>query len=429
MKKRVYQYIRYCLAILTLAFMTLWNYITPLWNDDEGWTHMSFNSIVQSSIHDYFYQNGRFLGQVFAKTLVNLPLPLEAPLNAGALVVMTLLIYKLSLTSNDSELSKLLKYIFIILSVFLLTPCFSQTYLWRAGSGNYLWTILLDLLFVNAFLSKNKNPFFFVTLLIIGFLAGTTNENTVGGIIIICAYYLISKRANRKNIWALLSCGIGYAILLLSPGDSLRSHSDNPDFFKLSLIGKIGHNMTPLNNFVTRNLVFEIIIFIVLFSVGLFYAKNKQIVIESLVWFIAGFLVWYVLLISPGTPNEPQTFFGGFILTLVANVKLISNSEQIEKLTCTMLLFLMLFFTFINLSNGFIDAWKTDQAIQQRNEEILTKKAKGIENIEVKPLSFYGKSKYSMFFWQFDITNHPKARANADTAHRFGVRSVYLKSK
>ncbi|WP_235804809.1 DUF6056 family protein, partial [Paucilactobacillus suebicus] len=74
-------------------FMTIWNYFTPLWNDDESMTGMSFVKIIKSGVNDYFNYNGRFLGQTIFRILVNIPLPLEAILNSFVFVLLTYLIF------------------------------------------------------------------------------------------------------------------------------------------------------------------------------------------------------------------------------------------------------------------------------------------------------------------------------------------------
>lgn len=427
-RKKTYYYLQYCCLFLVFLFMTYWNYITPLWNDDEGWTGASFIEIVNSSIQDYFTQNGRFIGQVVARSLTNLPLSLEAVLNAGVFCAVSFLILKLS-TKQKNSLFRLVNYIFILSLIFLQTPGFSQVYLWRPGAGNYLWLMLIDLLFMNMFLAQKHSMPFLVLLTLVGFITGTTNENTVGGIIIICLGYLFLKRVDKTRLWPIISLIVGYIVLLRSPGDTVRAHADNPGFFQLSLAAKIGKNLVPINDFIIHNLVFEIVVFIILLGFNLFIVENKQAVIEGLTWFIAGLLTWYVLVVSPGAPSEPQTYYGGFVLTLVANAKLFAvsiNSEKIMRQVCTVTLLVLCFFTFINLSNGFIDSWKTDYAIAQRNAEIHKQKREGHSSIRVKPLTYYGKSRYAMFFWQFDISNNPENWTNKSVAHRYNVKKVYL---
>ena len=161
--ERTYSSLRYLVVIVIFSFMSFWNYITPLWNDGEGWTRMSFAAIIKSCAEDYMNSNGRFLGQFFAKTIVNITLPLESIINAIAFTVMTLLIFRIARLSNvygiNNEFTKLLLYIFILLNIFLLTPGFSQVYLWRPGVGNYLWLIVVDLIFINLIINK-KTAFF-----------------------------------------------------------------------------------------------------------------------------------------------------------------------------------------------------------------------------------------------------------------------------
>ena len=123
---------------------------------------------------------------------------------------------------------------------------------------------------MSMFLTK-KNGFLFLSLLtLMGIVTGTTNENTVGGIIIICLGYLFLKKVDRKRIWPTIGLLIGYVVLLSSPGDASRAHRVNPDFFRLSLAAKIGRNLTPINDFIIDNLLFEIVIFIVLLGFNMF---------------------------------------------------------------------------------------------------------------------------------------------------------------
>lgn len=428
MTKQVYRKLQYGIVFIMFSFMTFWNYITPLWNDDEGWTRMSFKEIINSAISDYLNQNGRFIGQLVARTLVNIPLPLEAIINSVVFVFFTLLLFRLVSSSYFcNNLSDISKYIFIILCIFLCTPGFSQVYLWRPGVGNYLWLIVIDLVFLRLFLKNSTGSI--VLLTIIGFVSGTTNENTCGGIFIVCCYYLLTKKVNKIKILPLTSFLIGYATLLLSPGDRIRAQRENPEFLHLSLIKKIETNLVPINDFIIHNLITIIIVFLILFSFSIFVKKNMKEWFDSLIWFIAGLMVWYVLVISPGTPSEPQTYFGGFVLVLLASAKVFEidvKSESTLSQVSTATLLVILFLTFINLSSGFVDALKTDTAINQRNENIIETKEKGIKNVKVKPLSYYGKSKYAMFFWQFDISDDSTAWMNKAVAHRYNLKSIVL---
>lgn len=180
--EKIYSYLRYLVMAIAFAFMTFWNYITPLWNDDEGWTGMSFMSIIKSCSVDYMNSNGRFLGQFLAKLLVNIPLSLEAILNALAFVIMTVLMLRIvGINDMNNGLTKLLVYVFILLNIFLLTPGFSQVYLWRPGSGNYLWLMVIDLIFINLIINKNTSFLYLIVTTIFGFLSGGANENTGGG--------------------------------------------------------------------------------------------------------------------------------------------------------------------------------------------------------------------------------------------------------
>lgn len=430
----IYKYLQFVIYLGTFLLMFVWNFITPLWNDDEFWIGMSPKDIWQNGIHDYFYQNSRFIGQLIARTLANLPQFFEALLESIAFILLIWLIVRLSTQREETPQTHFVKFLFVVLGIFLFTPGFSNVYLWRPGAGNYLWLMLIDLAYIYLFLRLRARTSELILLCIVGFIAGTTNENTVGGIIIITLMYWLCGRVDRPKILAIIFNIGGYLILLLGPGDHVRAKNTNPQFLKLSFFGKIETNITDVNNFVMNNLMWLIVVFIVLFSISLLVYQSFEFhrnAYDSLIWFIAAILTWYVLLLSPGSPSEPQSYFGGFILMLISCSKLIrwTSVKQGSFVNAIMLslMLLLTFFTFISVSNGFVDSYRTDKAIAQRNSTIISAKKQGKKTCAVSPLSYYGKSKYSMFYWQFDISKDPSAWPNQAVAHHFGIEKVWLR--
>ena len=145
--KRISKKINVILSILLISItficMYLWNYLTPLWNDDEGASHMSLKQIYDLGIHDYFAWNGRLVGQTIFRFLVNIPTPIEALLNSIVFIILSWLILFIAKTKIKQNA---IDYLFILLILFGCISDFTQIFIWRAGSGNYLWTMSLDLL-------------------------------------------------------------------------------------------------------------------------------------------------------------------------------------------------------------------------------------------------------------------------------------------
>lgn len=104
------------------------------------------------------------------------------------------------------------------------------------GSCNYVWTILIDLIFFFPYLSvleekKNSDKNSIIKAVIMfcaGIIAGWTNENIAPVfVLLVCTTIVWSKiKLNRIPVWmitGLLGVACGTALLLLAPGNSVRA--------------------------------------------------------------------------------------------------------------------------------------------------------------------------------------------------------------
>lgn len=423
------------LMSITFICMYLWNYLTPLWNDDEGATHMSLKQIYDLGIHDYFVWNGRLVGQTIFRLLVNIPTPIEALLNSIVFIILSwliLFIAKQKIKHNGTD------YLFILLILFGCISDFTQIFIWRAGSGNYLWTMSLDLLLLflikkNIYFNSNlKNVVYITFLSILGLIVGQTNENTVGGVIILYIFYIyFNKLSIKKYIYPLVTTIIGYASLMLAPGEWERAKIQFPSFLKLSFFEKIQYNFKPFMLSLYHNEKYVIFLFILLLVVNLIFIKNYKDILESLAWFISGLLVLAVLILSAGGPSEPRTHFGGFIMMSVASVILFCSNKE-NKLCSRINIFIVIILfvgTAYQLQRGIVDSYKSNVAILERNNYIKEEIKKGKKEIKVSPLSHYGETKYSILYDHTEITDNPTFWANQCTEHYFKFGVITLKNK
>jgi hypothetical protein len=129
---------------------------------------------------------------------------------------------------------KPLLYALLALLVFLFAPLFGQTCLWETGSCNYLWTTSIVLTFLLPYrLQLEENPpakkkNFWIWFLLLGIIAGWTNENTGGALILMVLLILLQLRRNHQkiSIWmfsGLMGSILGYAMLILAPGNKVRA--------------------------------------------------------------------------------------------------------------------------------------------------------------------------------------------------------------
>ena len=240
----------YLTQVILLIFMTIWNLLTPLYGDDLYFAKENIHSIIRNGINEYFTWNARIVGQSITRLLLMGHLKTASFLNAAAFLALSLLIFFLSTNQRTymnpaknkrfaSQVIKhpksTLKYIIIIFMIFLFMPSFAQVVLWRAGSGNYLWTLMFNLLFIyiftkNIFKTHKFNFQSTITLILVSLLAlaaGWSNENTGGGTLIVLLgystyYFLKYHKYSKRNILWLIIFIIGYLALLLAPGNKKR---------------------------------------------------------------------------------------------------------------------------------------------------------------------------------------------------------------
>lgn len=422
------------IVFITFIGMIFWNYTTPLFNDDEYAYNLSFRGIIQTGISDYFHWNSRFIGQTIFRFLVNMPLGIESVLNAFVFVLFTYLILIICKTNKKDR--NVFNYLFVLILIFGFTSDFAQIYIWRAGSGNYLWTMVFDLLFIflvksNLIFKKNCNNIFYVVALsTFGIIVGETNENTVGGVIIISVFYIFfNKISIKKYIAPIFGVVLGYIILLMGPGDWQRANSINPYFHNLSLFGKIKFNFYDLLRGIYHNEKYIIFIFILLLILNLIFVKDIKLIFESLSWFITGVLMAMVLLASAGGASEPRTHFGTFVFMVIATVFLFNNFLKKSKLKIVSIGIILILgiLTSIKVIEGIVDSYKTNISIDMRNQYIQKEKNKGNNIIYVNLLSYFGHTKYSITYDHLDFNKDSNNWVNKGTAIKFKVKKIILK--
>lgn len=118
--------------------------------------------------------------------------------------IFCFLIYKCTLGINDEENDWFKIWIVHILVIFG-TPIVSETILWEVGSLNYLWLMMLSMLYICPYLldffgKKIINDNLKTSIFIAIFLAGMGNENVVSIIIGANLVYIIYSKIVEKRI-------------------------------------------------------------------------------------------------------------------------------------------------------------------------------------------------------------------------------------
>ncbi len=85
-----------------------------------------------------------------------------------------------------------------------MTPTFGQVFLWTSGSGNYLWTLTANLVFVWLFINIDKvkiinKTILYILMIPLAIVSGWSNENTGGGVILLLIGMYLLNYFYKRN--------------------------------------------------------------------------------------------------------------------------------------------------------------------------------------------------------------------------------------
>lgn len=230
-------------VIVFIAFLWL-NIKMPLSADDLDYKKIfgtgepikTVSDIVQSQINHYQIWGGRsvvhFIDQLFLlyhKGWFNVA-------NTIVYLGFALLIYRYGMMGRKSNAVLVLEYILLWIAI----PKPIDTIVWQTSSMNYLWGSFFILLFIFPYyrLCLNRNPkahgsvarfLMSIAAFLCGILCGWTIE-AGGAMLLVSIVLIIGNQIYRKQkvygweISGLLGTLVGYALLILAPGNFRRAN-------------------------------------------------------------------------------------------------------------------------------------------------------------------------------------------------------------
>lgn len=316
-----------CCVLLGVTFVLylILNELTPLWCDDLDYADdgRTLRAILNRETHDYLYHSGRFFshslvqlfGGILGKSLFNVVNPL---MTVALVYLVPLCGCRTSWQSDDRG-----KLFFLIsLSLFLVWFILPDQYITMfmiAGSSNYIWASVLNLLFLYLFkrVVDEDMPIGglgFALLLLLSFLSGTWMEMFSIAILPSIALYLLVKKKirNRRALWMTVLYGIGTGIVVLAPGNFVR-HS-------IAASGTSGFFTWVINQLeiIIRTGLFAvwlaIVVLLIIRCCGQDYTI-KRFISESFV-FLSAILISYAFVFVSGVPSS-RVEWGIFIFSFV----------------------------------------------------------------------------------------------------------------
>jgi len=400
--------LRYSLFILffpaVFLFILYLNIHTPLFGDDITYLFIfpttekveNFSDILYSQYVHYNIWGGRSVVHAIAQVLLMLPPFAIDILNSLAFVALILLIYT---HINHKKPFSVTLLIGIFLLLWFLQP-FAETILWITGSANYLWGTLIILFFLLPYrLYNNKKRsagimvLSSVAMFVFGIVAGWTNENIAGAMLLIIILFWFYYRSKGWKIPLWLYTGfiggiIGFIIMITAPGNYLRGADVGISPF-LIVYRLFRHTQALFNNIGFLTFVF-IVLFVLLKKKS---PDNKHTLYLSLIYETGAIAAVYAMVLSPSFPD--RAWFGIICLNIISVGILVVNYQDriVRNLKYGLVLLGFLIFVF-NLYDIDKEIKMVEQTIKERNILIEEGKKNGSEYIVFD--EYHTKTKYAV---------------------------------
>lgn len=418
--------------------MLIWNIKTPLMNDDLYYVGHSFLTNIKDGIHDYFYWNGRFWGQTFFRLSLMKGQGLASFINS---VLFTLFLLELLYITNSFRKNKIFFTRVIGVSLFALSfiPGFVSVFIWRAGAGNYMDLIIMDLAFLILLLKGeriiNNKILYCVLLFITGIIAGWGNENTSGGLVLISVLILIKeyfdkKKVNWEKLMGTVSVMLGYTALILSPGDKMRLKISHPDFLKEPIFLRIHNGSKAFIDFISQNhfMLIMIALCLILCCLAYVYWRTSIDYWLGIIFIIGGFASILVMVLSPEGINESRTYAGGYVFLIIGVWYLIPLKWSVIKTNklFSMILIICAAVCLVRVSLNIHRGLQFSARLSDRYSYIASQKRKGKHSVEVRPLSFSPYNNYSLENSYIELNKEPNVFPNIGYEWYLKINKVTL---
>lgn len=393
------------IGALLLAFVVnAWmSWYSPLTSDDlAGATQ----AVLGRTYWDWFNWNGRSIGQFFFRLLTHLPMWAEVIANG---LVFMLLIFLGGWLTSKTKFGLAINISSFFILTWLYTPAYFETFVWRAGSGNYMWTLVIMLVYLVPFIKKGVYDRFSshillssVYMLAFGIFAGWGNENTSGGAILIAGlfsiWYLLSGQGVKSwQITGIVGQIIGFGMLVLAPANSIRAatvHGSALDF------EQIKHAIDMINQALAKNHTELLVLLALVFGLAIGRRLTTVEILPAMIFILAGFATIYVLALSPVGYTGGRSFFGGTIFWMMALLSVLPTEWTTQERGVKWLMWIVSGFVIVRFmmmfTIGMQDMIKADDALKARYATIERAVKKGGHNqiVSVPKLEYASTTMY-----------------------------------
>ncbi len=333
--KNNYHYLTFGVFMLIHSLIT---FFTTYFGDDyyyAAFVRNGSNYFIDENILHYETVNGRALVHLLDELLIGwsfIPWRIFNILCVGALVILVAKLaaktYKPCTDENEAnEIRENYKRALVIsCAIFAATglPILRQSIYWATGMMNYLFPAVLTLFFYYLFrrdFETLKGSWSLIPIAL--FASATTEQASAAAFLVACCFIVscivVKRRAPKPSyIGSLIASIVGMCTLFLAPGNSVRMEY-YPDFYSLSLIGKIGTNLKTLSaTILNRNGLCAIIVLlyiVILHAAYKYYREGKRPILSLILLGITSFdLGVYIYAINSNSELFLNIFFDMLIV-------------------------------------------------------------------------------------------------------------------
>lgn len=457
-------------ALLSFAgvylFLFVFNYLHPLnfgddyifsfvWQGKPMTVPLTEDAARVSSIKEllisqwslYFTWGGRTVGQTLTQFFLWLG---KGTFNVFNSLISTILIAEIYWCIHKGKINLDFNFNAICGILFLLwtfTPGFSSVFLWLTAACIYLWTHTLLLAFTLPYIQKYYNSqekkksslLVKIGMLLLGIMAGWTNENSICWIILLLLIFIYKTwKADEYESWmgtGLLGLFTGYALLILAPGNVARLQATH------------GLNWLSLNalesNFRMLLSVLTLQLFLWYFNLKSLYKLKLMKIDDSdmirdiflvRVLCLIAFCASAIMVISPVFPAR-SGFFGTLLLIISAGILLrIQNEHAIELISKASKKFLFsigtLFFV-LSVMVSLYNYYKIDLHMQDIVVSAEQWKTEGREEILIvdafKEPSHLEDMLSGFHIPVYELSDNENDWKNVDFARYYGISGIRMR--
>lgn len=323
----------YCYLLFWFGLIALCAHLSPYFANDYRYfliqgSHelvSSYMDIIESQYQHYFEWGGRTVAHVIAQLLLFWGKPVSAVVQALCYITLILFIYYNAYGIRPTLKLRFMPIFTITALLFLQLRVFGEVVFNIVSSANYLYTVTIALMFLLPYRISMRHDvqlnsaFLWPLMMVLGLLAGWSNENTAAAVATFVGLYLLyNLKQRRLKFWQCIGYAaflVGFALLVFAPGNGERFDSMEDKGF--DYVGHIDAAFFIFCESLLVNILLLLALAFVIVRVKQHFLQfARPALYHGSMWFVAmGFFALFLMIFSPNFPARAATPFTVFVIT------------------------------------------------------------------------------------------------------------------